>query len=764
MIRSTRRWRLPALAALGALSAGTVGLTAGTAGATPEFAITRIFGDTRAATAAAIAANTYPSGSDNAFLVREDEFADALAGNYLAGLINGPILLVQTNAIPPATATALQSLDVENVTLLGGTTAISDGVAAGLASAGLEVDRIAGTDRFDTAARIARGGALLPNGLGTDANGDRVAFVSSGRNFPDALSAGPLVFSQHFPQLLTEPNSLPASTLSALTDLQIDRVYLTGGVNAIAANVETALTTAGITVTRIFGNTRYETSLKIAQEAGAQYGYEADHLNFATGVNFPDALAGGPHAGTEKNPILLVPNVATGADYDFACATLEALAATVTSGHVFGGVNAVPDAVLNGLEECGGGDDTTPAPGSGQIVAVNTAGNTYTFVQSSDNAVRTVSYNDNDTFRVDSTTATTPLANFESNITVGDTIKYTDDTTAADVDVHELTNATVLAGIVGDVNITTNTFSIINPVTGTAVGGPFTYIEASDVFGTTPAAFEADINEGDTVTVAINSQTNVKTIALTNATVSGTVTDVEKFANDVDFQVNGNRGDEFDASGDDDYVASLTPTTGTETYSIGGATGKTFAEFLAAISNGDTITVARAGNIEAFALTNGAPPLESGQAYEIDAATDTLTFLLPDGTDRDVIYTNIGNLTVNGNANAGPADLEAAFSPGDTVTYRLADANSSTSEALTLTDANLKGRIDNVDTAADTYDVLAADNTTVLDTVNYAGDLYKVNGATKTVGDFETAIAAEDGNDTIEFNATTTEHSFTTVA
>ena len=276
MTKSTRRWRLPALLAITALGAGVLALGASPAQATADFAVTRLAGNTRSDTAAAIALQTFPApgGAPTAIIVRDDTFPDALAGNYAAGLLPGgaPILLSGTNAVPSVTMSALTTLGTDNVLLLGGLSALSANVAAQLAGAGLAVTRIGGTDRFDTASRIALGSGGT---VGLNEGGKRTAVISSGLNFPDALAAGPIVFAKHFPQLLSGSGALPTPTRSALTGLNIQHVIITGGAVALPASVETELTAMGITSERIQGATRFNTALGLASKAGA-LGFAAD--------------------------------------------------------------------------------------------------------------------------------------------------------------------------------------------------------------------------------------------------------------------------------------------------------------------------------------------------------------------------------------------------------------------------------------------------------------------------------------------------------
>jgi glucose/arabinose dehydrogenase len=77
-----------------------------------------------------------------------------------------------------------------------------------------------------------------------------------------------------------------------------------GGEEAVSAGVEDAL--AGLTdgsVERLSGPDRYATSAAIAREA---FGGTAPTVYMTTGLDFPDALAGGVVAGTEGAPLLTV--------------------------------------------------------------------------------------------------------------------------------------------------------------------------------------------------------------------------------------------------------------------------------------------------------------------------------------------------------------------------------------------------------------------------------------------------------------------------
>ncbi|MGB3827862.1 MAG: cell wall-binding repeat-containing protein, partial [Ornithinimicrobium sp.] len=88
------------------------------------------------------------------------------------------------------------------------------------------VSRIGGTDRYQTAAKVA---SLYPTG------GD--VYVTTGDNFPDALAAGARAGSRNDPILLSRANVLPPATIAELKRIKPSRVYIVGGKKAISSAV-----------------------------------------------------------------------------------------------------------------------------------------------------------------------------------------------------------------------------------------------------------------------------------------------------------------------------------------------------------------------------------------------------------------------------------------------------------------------------------------------------------------------------------------------
>jgi hypothetical protein len=141
------------------------------------------------------------------------------------------VLLVEQDTLPGATATQLNRLQPGRIVVLGGTAAVSDSVLGALHGFSPTVDRIAGADRFGTAAAIAQ--AFFPQ--------PPEAWLVSGITFPDALGAGPAAAMFRAPLLLTLPACVPPITAASLQVEQWPNVTVIGGSEAVsdaAATVE----------------------------------------------------------------------------------------------------------------------------------------------------------------------------------------------------------------------------------------------------------------------------------------------------------------------------------------------------------------------------------------------------------------------------------------------------------------------------------------------------------------------------------------------
>lgn len=160
-------------------------------------------------------------------------------------------------------------------------------------AAGISVERLAGENRFATAAAVSR--SQYPDGA-------PVAFIATGANFADALSISAPA-AGFGPVLLVERDRLPSETASELRRLGPIAILVVGGPAAVSeATMIDVARYSGRETRRIAGPDRYATSAAISREAfqdGAPVAF------VTTGDAFQDALSATPSAAAFDGPLLL---------------------------------------------------------------------------------------------------------------------------------------------------------------------------------------------------------------------------------------------------------------------------------------------------------------------------------------------------------------------------------------------------------------------------------------------------------------------------
>lgn len=257
-----------------------------------------VAGASRYKTAVAASQKAFPDGADSVVIATGRNWPDALGGTALAGVVDGPILLVDTNAVPGEVVAEIDRLGATKAYILGGTSAVTWSVESRLRGllGPFGVERIAGPNRYATASAIA----VRVIDLHPDYDGG--AFVSTGLNYPDALAAAPIATHRGRPVLLVGPDG------SLRVPDEVTSVVILGGEAAIPVGVEAGLN--GLlgeeNVMRKGGSNRYATAALVSAWAVGQ-GLHWEGVGIATGESFADALAGGAMLGHLRSPLLLTP-------------------------------------------------------------------------------------------------------------------------------------------------------------------------------------------------------------------------------------------------------------------------------------------------------------------------------------------------------------------------------------------------------------------------------------------------------------------------
>jgi len=238
-------------------------------------------GTDRYQTAILISKHAYPTGAPAVFLVKGDNFPDALAAAPLAAAYGGPVVITPPTGLTPAITTELKRLNPNKVFFIGLPDTVKPGIRAALpALTAAQIITIRGTDRYHTAVLLAE---ELRKKLGTVEG----VVLAAGDNFPDALSVAPLAAKKGWAILLT-PQAGMLPTVTA------DEVGVLGVTEGVVVGTWVELPSQVTGVTKLVGTDRYDTSAKVAAYAKSQ-GLSFAHVALTKGDNYPDALVVAPY-------------------------------------------------------------------------------------------------------------------------------------------------------------------------------------------------------------------------------------------------------------------------------------------------------------------------------------------------------------------------------------------------------------------------------------------------------------------------------------
>jgi|GEM_PF-3421382 len=207
----------------GGTSAISDGVISAIQGLSGHIRIKRVSGANRYETSVRIAEEMdriRAHGPSEAMIASGENFPDALSASAPASdaALNPdqmPILLVRRTSVDAIVSAYLSNSSATLATahIIGGTAAVNDAVLATVDATVLTVDRIAGADRYATAAAVAN--QFYP--LGAPLSAQSVG-IASGKKFPDSLGGGRASGFKHRPLLLVTESSVPTPTSDYISD------------------------------------------------------------------------------------------------------------------------------------------------------------------------------------------------------------------------------------------------------------------------------------------------------------------------------------------------------------------------------------------------------------------------------------------------------------------------------------------------------------------------------------------------------------------
>lgn len=262
-------------------------------------------------------------------LARSDDYPDALGGTPLAKANTAPLLLTRSPAanaaagepevIDPVTLVEIDRVlpDGGTIYILGESAAISNEVEAQLAER-WDIVRLGGPTRYETAVEIADAVSATPATI----------MVTTGENFPDALTAGVAAAETGGVVVLSRGTATHAATTAYIGANPGATVYGVGGPSAAAYPSSTG----------VVGQNRFETATLVAET----FFDDPAVVGVARSDLFPDSLGGGAHVALLGGPLVLSDPASLTAGLgttgnDFTEPYLEENAAAIARAHLYGG-------------------------------------------------------------------------------------------------------------------------------------------------------------------------------------------------------------------------------------------------------------------------------------------------------------------------------------------------------------------------------------------------------------------------------------------
>ena len=357
------------------------------AGAKQSVSTVRISGADRYLTSTSLSTSAGVAGANatHFVLVNGASYADALSAAALAGTKQGSIILLPADGTISATATARMAA-ATNITIVGGYSALPATVETTMKTlrAAATISRIAGADRYATAAAVAQN--ILTANIAA-VNGKKSAFLASGTSFADAVIAAPGAYAGPtnsaatavVPIMLTATDSLSAATQAQMSLLGIKQVFVLGGTAVVSAATAAEVTALGIEVVRLSGDNRYSTAVAIADKFTAKttaggWGFDDDDIglvNLEESGGGADALAASAYLGQSNAPALGAGANGLSSETS-AWLTAHNGATGVAKIHAIGGTSAVSAAQLTAADAAGtiAGPVATIAASPGQSAVV----------------------------------------------------------------------------------------------------------------------------------------------------------------------------------------------------------------------------------------------------------------------------------------------------------------------------------------------------------------------------------------------------------
>lgn len=254
-------------------------------------------GPDRYDTSIKISKNGFTS-AENVILVNDSSIPDALSVTPFAKVKNAPILLTKNNKLEARTKAEIVRLKAKNIYIIGGENSVSSEVEKNLVSEGYVVQRITGSNRYDTSLNIAKE-------LKKYINFNEIAVVNGVKGLPDAVSIAGIAAEKGMPVLLTHETDDLNGIKSFIGTTTLSNSYLVGGINQFPSDINSKIPK----VYNIYGANRNETNTKVLNKFYTKVELNNTYVcknGMARQSDLIDALSVGTLSAKNSSPVMLV--------------------------------------------------------------------------------------------------------------------------------------------------------------------------------------------------------------------------------------------------------------------------------------------------------------------------------------------------------------------------------------------------------------------------------------------------------------------------
>lgn len=254
--------------------------------------VQRISGENRVQTSIEVSKKMFKEGTNKVVLANQDNYSDVLTAAPFAKANNASLLYISSNSISKEVMSEIARLKAKEITIIGGEKSVDEGLKKELEKRNFKVDRLSGSDRYKTSAKIAA--KLI---------GDKTTTleIASGENYADALSLNNAAEKDKAPILLVRVNAIDKSVEDVIKSSKASLINIAGGEKSVSKNTKANIKKiSNATVNRMGGADRYETSILLAKYSGAK-----EVVVVTSGENFADALVAAPFSAKQNGAILL---------------------------------------------------------------------------------------------------------------------------------------------------------------------------------------------------------------------------------------------------------------------------------------------------------------------------------------------------------------------------------------------------------------------------------------------------------------------------